>query len=500
MRRRSSATGLAMVAAALVVLAGPSPNAGAQTSPADAFGGFQVSGRANGIQFTYDSPGLLPVSPVVQVSMPEALATLSNGPSGYAIGSVAFPGPLVADLGDALAQGGTDAPIPSYPVRSEAFYPSGPTEAQQELAPGASSHAVTTEGLSIARAQYTGADLPGFFNAGGITGQALTTIEDGHVVARARSEVSELDLLYGLVHIQSVVTDIVGITDGTTSASDGRTEVSGVTVLGQPATIDSAGIHFDEPPAGTPSTAAPGPLDPITGNLPPLGGTLDPLLSGAAALNGLAQQLFGTGGDALNQLLNQGGITIRTLDPVEAVSGGSVSRNVGGLVVEMTYDGETAPVFSQILAAVPSDQLPSDALVPGAPSSPQALFNLLKETHITTYSVGSAGLAAVASPAFVPLPLSPPSITSSLPGSTPSVAPFGGGGFSTGTPSLGSGGTAGTASTEGSSPISLLGKAMPTWIAMVLLVGAPVFGAASRRLADNVLSEGAAGGCPEGKT
>ena len=102
-----------------------------ESDPLSAFGGFQLASRGNGLLFTYDIKNVLPVSPVFQAGLPEAQATLSAGPSSYALASLAWPGPLVADLGRAVAQGGQDVPIPPYPVRAEAHNPGADNETRR---------------------------------------------------------------------------------------------------------------------------------------------------------------------------------------------------------------------------------------------------------------------------------------------------------------------------------------------------------------------------------
>jgi hypothetical protein len=474
------------------------------TDLASQFGGFELNSRGNGFVLSYDSPGLLPVgSPLFEVGLPESQTTQSTGPSGYALASLAYPGSAVADLGTLLAVGGAQTPIPPYPIRVQSFHPSGPANADQVIAT-ASGHASTTPTTSDAVTQYNGADLPTFMKTGTITVTSHTGIEEGQVVSRIRVEETDVNLLFGVLQIGSIVTDLVANSNGTEAASDGTTTVSGVKFAGRDAVIDGTGIHLVSPttsPSSTPPTTTP--LDPLTG---PLGSIVDPAICGAAPaidpLDALITSTIGAQGD-LNDLLKASGMKVQLMAPVETKDGGQVSRLANGLLVEMDYDGRTQPVFSQLLAAVPSSSLPADSLIPGVPlnSSPQALFNLLKEKDVVAFAIASGSVKAVASPAFEVADIDLPS-TGGLSGSG-STSGSRGSGFSTGTPSLGGSGSGGAGGGGGSSigdilPIDANGgplAAVVSLFALALLGSLSWFG--SGRLADNVLSE-ATSSCPEG--
>ena len=121
-RTRKRFAFLALAAFALGIAGAPAVRAQEADQPdLDQFGGVIASARGNGLQITYDSPNLVATgSPVVQFSVPEALATISSGPVGYSLASFLFPGPLIADLDAALSASGQSTGIPPYPIRSEA--------------------------------------------------------------------------------------------------------------------------------------------------------------------------------------------------------------------------------------------------------------------------------------------------------------------------------------------------------------------------------------------
>ena len=508
MSRRDRRRGIATIAVAAYLLGMmASPSAVAQTEPEGAepdtaqFGGFIASARGNGFQLTYDSPGLLPTgSPIFQLSVPEALATLNSGPVGYALASFAFPGPLVADLGSALAAGGTETPIPSYPVRAEAFFPSGPTEASAGEQ-GTEMTSTTDFANSRAHSAYAGLDFAPAAFVGGASSTSQSVIEGDQLVSRTRTAVSDVVLFGGLVTIDSVITDLVATSNGTASASAGRTRASGVSVLGLPAVIDGDGIRFADDtapdPAGNPVG---GPVDgALGGALDPVGDALDQV---AGPLNELLDQVGASGDDALQQLFAASGIEVRMLEPIETIDGGNAERLANGLSVTVNYDGANTPVLTELLGLVPSQSLPADNLGP-IPFSPQALFNLLKDQHITGVALAPGQASAMATPAFELDPsdiVIDPGVGGDLPigGGSGSVGSGAGLGddFETATPDLP---PAQPASAPASSNTGFPGgDAVPALAALALLLGAPFFAAGSSRLADNVLA-GATTSCPEGR-
>jgi hypothetical protein len=463
------------------------------------------------MSLTYNSPGLIPgtPSPIAQVSFPESLTNMNKSPSAYALASLVYPGPLLADLPTVLALGGFDqqvaplgpaAPkagdIPAYPVRAEAFFPSGPTSKTQDVGSGRES-VVTAADSAKAQAFYGAATLPPLVNAGSIVSTTETHLEKGHVVSRTRVELNNVDLVAGLMHIDSIVTDLVGTSDATAAASDGTTTASGVTFLGQPATLDGTGIHL-APQAADPGTKV---------TLPPLG----PVTGGAQqALDPLNQLIVSTVGSAntgINGLLKAGGITIQLIQPTEVKKGGEVSRLASGVLVTINYTGDSEPVLGSILSLIKPQDLPSQAVDPCATfgqsacplpfSSPQSLVLALKATHVETIGLASGHVHSSAAAPFATPKLPPPSGRLSTPSSGPSS------GFSTPTPTLGGGGGGGAGgggpSIGSAVPLAFVGGEPLAAVVslLVLLLAGSGFWFGSGRLADNVLSV-ASSSCPEG--
>jgi len=510
-RRRRTLTGLLGVA--LLAALGANGSAQGQTSGtsdlAAQFGGYALDADSEGMSFTYDSPGLIPgtPSPLAQVSFPLSLTNMNKSPSGYALASLVYPGPLLADLPTVLALGGFDqqtAPlgpdrptagdIPAYPVRAEAFYPSGPTSASQDIGSGRET-VNTSADAADAEAFYGAATLPPLFTTGSATSITNTHLEQGLVVSRTRVELNGVDLFASLIHIDSIVTDLVATSDATEAATAGTTIVSGVTFLGMPATIDGNGIHL-APQAATPSA-------PVT--LPPLGGITDPLQPVLTQLNDLMVSTVGTANADLNQLLNAGGISVQLIQPTEVKKGPEARRLASGVLVTIRYSGDSEPVLGNILQLIDPTQVPADYVDPcttfqqPAPcpipfTSPQTLVLAMKTTHVESIGLAAGHVHASASPPFA-LPSITPGGGISTPGgaspafSTPTPSPSGGGG-----------GPGGSGSSIGAAtPLAFVGTGplAAAVSAILLLVSGGFFWFGSGRLADNVLSV-ASSTCPEG--
>lgn len=464
-RRWTAVAALALVAAALGLGSSPAARAQEPTDLASQFGGFTTGGRGNGVQLTYNVENVFPIpAPLFQASVPEASTTMQSGPTSTALGSVAYPGSLLANLPSAIAQSSPEfaALVPPYPLQTKAEHPAGPAEDRQDIG---SATSTVQAGETVAEAVTTmaGADISPIVRIGTITTAARSAILEGALESRSRVELTGVDLFAGLLHIESIVTDLVANSDGAAAASAGGTTVTGATFLGTPVTIGPDGVTTGEPSAPE---------------------TLIPLA-----------EVFGTANASVQELLSASGITIRTLEPFESVDGASAERTANGLIVEMNYDGRGDNPLAALLAAIPSDDLPGEG-IPGFPvnTSPQALVNLMKETHVTGLALAYGNVNVNASPAFEFTPL-----TFSSPGLTASVAPTVTGpspaapSFATPSPSLPSG-AGGSVPVDGVPARAAAGAAAAGVV--LALLSSPLWAIGSRKLADNVL--GIAGSsCPE---
>ena len=190
--------------------------------------------------------------------------------------------------------------------------------------------------------------------------------------------------------MDSIVTDLVANSDGSVAATDGATVVSGMKVLGQPATIDGTGVHLTQPAADPGSSLIA--LAARRGH-GPLQQALDPL-------NQLLLDTLGSANADINQLLEQGGITVRLIEPNEVKAGPEASRLASGVLVTITYNGSTEPVLSNILNLIPVESLPSQGVGPIPFSSPQSIVLALKATHVETIGLAAGPCTSRLAPPF----------------------------------------------------------------------------------------------------
>jgi hypothetical protein len=328
----------------------------AQDTTASSLGGYQGTAQADGLHAVYNPAGILPIPPPVDLGAPDALATVSSGPATFARASVLDPGDLLANPGALLAQASTaykDGTIPPYPFRVSATSGVGAPSAESNPAPGLDARVSVGDGTSAAVATMPAVNAPAIATLGSLASEATTSTDGSSITLHARSQAGGFDLL-GLLHIDSIVTDLTATSDGGTPKLTGGTRVVGATLAGTPVTIDADGIHQ----AG--------------GGAPLLGGILSPLI------------------DNLNTLLSTAGIHVTVVGPVklEGTSGpGQLSSS--GLRVDLEVSPRTFPAISQLVHALP----PIDAPIPGLPGLEDVLA-LAQAQHLASIDVGR-GLVAL---------------------------------------------------------------------------------------------------------
>ena len=204
--------------------------------------GLDAEASSDGIGSTFGDPEAQPY-PVAAGQIAHTNATLSTGPTAYALASTAWPGPLVANAGSlaVLLGGPSEAGDLNYGGRAEAFS-TGPNEAELP------SMRASAEG-NVAQATAGAQDVEG--QPGAATGDVQTlsrsAYEEGVLRATSSCTASDIGFAEGAVAIGSVRTEAESSTDGTTSTAGGRTVVSGVTIAGQPAEVDEEGVRFIDP-------------------------------------------------------------------------------------------------------------------------------------------------------------------------------------------------------------------------------------------------------------
>jgi len=443
----------------------------------DLFGSYQLDARGVGVQIRYEVVGVVPGgAPVLDVGAPETIAKFGSGPIGYGLAGLAYPGPLLGNLGPLIAQsgGGSEDTVPPWPIKAEAFYPTGPTEVDESQGPAV--QRVTSDDLGVlAEGSFPALDAPGVVHVGSVTAATLSSIEDGLAVSRTRVTLGDVQVMGGIIAIDSVVTDLVAAHDGEVGTTNGGTTVSGLRVLGLAASLTDEGIVLDEAPP------AEGPAAPLGGVLAP---AVEPLAPALTPVQEAFAQLRGQVRPPVDDLLSQIGISLAVVEPFEEqLASGAATRNTSGLQLTFTYLGKEQEAMRQLLDSIPPELKPSIGPLPNP-------LSFLAENHITGVALAPGSVTALATPPFPPfeVPAFDLGATGSFTGGTGSVG-LGAPGFSTPVaplPTPSGGGT--TPTTDGEPLSSVASGAVPAILVALALVASPLFGLGSSRLADNVLA------------
>lgn len=367
---------------------------------------FSVSSRAHAIRVMFDTPGSLPIGPLLELTAPESRASLTTGDEGTAFSAIGYPGPVLAGLPQVAATAGVDLSfLPDYPLAITATS-SGPTEVRDTTAvPGGSMEAVVDGGHVTALTRTPALGLPGVIELGTLRSTATIDHDDEGVRAEASTEAGGLSLLGGLVKIGAVRSTVEAGSDGGEPTSRASTKVVEATFLGAPVTIGVDGIE---------------------------------LVPGTSILQGVvASVLEPLGGP--NGLLAATGLRIRAGATIDAPTGDRVRVGAEGLTIEVNSELDIE-LLDLVLAALPP--IPA---IPGLPVGPTDAIGLLQANQVRSVSIGQAvvdltargpaptveagpvdsppSLDAGASPSFGPV--TPLDLAPLTPG--PSAAPRGGG-------------------------------------------------------------------------
>ncbi len=500
MRSRSALMGL-MGATALLGMGTVAPGARAQEAPVsqtgeELFGTYELEARGIGIEGSYEIEGLLPGgTPVLDLTIPETLARFGSGPTGYGLASLAYPGGILINLPSLIDQsGGDSSQVPPYPIKAEAFFPTGPTTVDASQGGGVAQRVVTGALGVEAAGSFPQVDAAPAVDIGSITSVSRSSIEEGKAVSRTRVELGEVSVLSGVLTIESVITDLVAVHDGEAGTSDGGTRVSGVQVLGLDAAFTDGGLVLTEaPPAEGPAAPLGAALDPVAG---PLRDALAPVQD---ALADVLEQAT----PQVDDLLAEAGVVVRLAEPEDVVvESGAVSRVSSGLSIELTYAGREQQALADLINSVPEELKPNLGPIP----FPLAF---LAENHITGFNLAPASVSSLATPPFdvAELPPLPGPLVGDLgtidPGTAGTFTPPS---FDTPLPDVPSPGDdgSGSSSADGSVPLDgaeptsrTFDGAIPALLLVAALVVSPLFGVGSTKLADNVLAQ-VSSGCPTG--
>jgi hypothetical protein len=480
--RRRRRLALLVAAASLLGLAGGEPVRAQDAAPTAAvtgeqlFGAYQLEARGSGVQAKYEIPGLLPGSaPVLDATVPETLARFSSGPTGYGLASLAFPGPLIAGLGSLVSQtGGDGSQIPPYPIMAEAFFPSGPTETDTSYGPAVQKVVTGDLGVQVNASFPPIAGAP-LVDVDAISSATRTAIEGELATSRTRVVLGGIDILGGVIHIDSLVTDMVAVHDGETGSTNGGTTATGVRFLGLAAKLDEHGLTLEKGPA------VEGPGAPLGGVLGDLAG---PLAELTAPVQELLTQVLEQAVPQLDDLLAAAGIELQLLGPEEVQDeSGAASRISSGLSLTFTYEGREQQALVDLVNSLPPDLKPGLGPIPNP-------IEFLIQNHIAGIALAPASVSALATPPFpvIDTPLGPP--VDGLPLDPGSSLDLGDPGFATPPAPLPPPAAPDAGPSGGPiEPISNgLAGAVPAILVALALVASPLFGLGSSRLADNVLA------------
>jgi hypothetical protein len=489
-RRRRRLALLAGVASLLGMGLNPparAQDAGAPQTGEALFGTYQLDARGSGVEARYELVGLLPGgSPVLDLTLPETVARFGSGPTGYGLASLAYPGALIGNFGSLVSQaGGPGDQIPPYPIKAEAFFPSGPVESDTSQGPAVQKVVTGELGVQV-DASFPAIEAAPVVTVDTLRSASRSAIEGELAVSRTRVVLSGVSILGGLITIDSVVTDLVAAHDGTSGSTNGGTTATGVKLLGLSATLTEDGLVLAEAP-------------PVSGPAAPLGGLLDDLVGPLDQLTEPVQDLLAQVLDQavpqLDDVLGQAGIHLRILDPQEQqVESGAATRISAGLELSLSFEGKEQPALVELINSIPADLKPNLGPIPNP-------VTFLAENHIVGLSLAPATVSALATPPF-------PAMDAGLPSDLgPADLPLGPGasldlgspGFSTPTAPLPAlAGTIGPSGGPATEPVSAaLDGAVPAILVALALLASPLFGLGSSRLADNVLAP-ISTSCPTG--
>jgi hypothetical protein len=337
------AAGGASLAGALALVAVPG-SATAAEEPGSGLSSFSLAANAPAVQVrqvdTAQCGGEPAATGGCEGVVPEAVSTLRNGPVGYALSSVVWPGTLAGNLGSLLIVAGNgqvpeDAKQLNSPVRAEARTGGDGKPVVNESYPGTVMTAQATASRVSAKA-VAGQDtvLP-VGTAGKAEGSTATFLEGATTaVSEARSHVSDLSIA-GIVTIESVTSTARATTDGTRADATGSTVTQGVEIAGVPVVIDGEGVSVAGQGAGSAAATA-----------------------------------------VVNSAISAAGMTIAVGEPQRVVEGATASYTAGSLVFAWTQQpgvestvvlggarvsATAAPAFSGGPAPVPT----GGVVVPG---------------------------------------------------------------------------------------------------------------------------------------
>lgn len=299
-----------------------------------------------------------PGEPKFEMTYSYTHTRLLTGPQARALASSVWPGPAFGDGFSTICRCPQD-----YPTKADARYPGGEHQVEQ-TAPGGGGMTASALGLDVvAEADTSDPVAPEAGATGKFRSTSTSTVLDGVNIATVDASAEDVSLLGGAVTFDSVRTTLRATSDGETAATQGQTEVQGLTIGGQGYTIDQGGLRPVQDGEGGEG------LVPLPSNPP--------------------------GADQIHEQL---GIGVELVGHDERIDGASGRRSAGGLriTVNTGVARSTIPVRDLIAP------LPEDLRVEIEP--------LIQLSPTIVYIFGRGTVSAAASPTFefAPPELPPP--------------------------------------------------------------------------------------------
>ena len=307
----SRRTGFACIAAGMLALTAavaiPS-TAQADDEPGSGLGSFNLSAAAPAVQVRYFDADNCSARAAgtggCEGVVPETVSTLRNGPIGFGLSSIVWPGVLAGNVGSVAIAANPNTPpqatAANDPIRAEARTGAGPDTVTYDQVPGAKMTATAKDDVVTASAEVAQASstpVGDFGNSSSSTSVKLTG--PAQAIAHATSRVSDLSFAGGAITIGSVTSTVDGTTNGTKASATGKTVVNDVRIGGVPVTIDDRGVT-------------------VQGQNAPA--------------NGVANT-------AVNTIVSNMGMTFAVSQPSGKPEGGKIVYDAGSLVISWAPDG-----------------------------------------------------------------------------------------------------------------------------------------------------------------
>lgn len=402
--------------------------------------GYNASTLAVGAQFAFNIPNVVPLpnENIIEEDVPFARTNVSAGPVVDALAAPYYPGDIAADLGSLLAEFGAPPGIPNDPLLAESKYPASPGYGSSASFGVSPSNATPTQPSIFSadsNASDGGGDATGTLtdlaldqegssssvpssdsaspvDVGNISATDSVQVGASSVTDSASTQVTGIDIA-GMVDIAGLTTSASATSDGTTGTPTSTLHLGSVTVDGQPAYIDSTGVH---------------------------------VTSTSSSLTGFEPAQLQ---ELVNGTLSQDGITIALLSPTLTTNGAQASADAGGLQIAMSHQLDVPFIPDE--PTIPVPELGNTGLPAGLYTVTTSITFGLAQASVSatarTADSGNSGNSGAAPP--------PPAASTTSPGAVSgSVLPSG----NTGTGSTSySGVTTPTGSAQATAPAEAAG-------------------------------------------